>query len=199
MKIRKAILNKAKKIKLLATDVDGVLTDGKIVILNSGEEIKFWDVYDRFAFTLLRNYASYIKIAWITGRTSPQVAARAKEVGVNYLYQKCMDKISAVHDILKKENLTIDEVAFIGDDLIDLPVLSKCGLAFCPKNAPEEVKDAVDYITNGKSGEGIFREAVEIIFKSQGIWKKVLENYRRSIRISKATQNHTEKTQKKIQ
>ncbi|HAX62064.1 MAG TPA: 3-deoxy-D-manno-octulosonate 8-phosphate phosphatase [Elusimicrobia bacterium] len=175
--MKKEILEKAKKIKLLATDVDGVLTDGKIVILNSGEELKFWDAYDRFAFTLLRNYAPGMKIAWITGRASPQVSARAKEVGVHHLYQKCMDKISAVNEILKKENITIDEVAFIGDDLVDLPVLIRCGISFCPKNAPADVKEAVDYITDAESGKGVFREIVEIIFKSQGLWKKVLENY----------------------
>ncbi len=177
MKLKKEILNKAKKIKLLATDVDGVLTDGKIVILNSGEELKFWDAYDRFAFTLLRNYAPHIKIAWITGRASPQVASRANEVGVNYLYQKCMDKITAVTEILKKENLSVNEVAFIGDDLVDLPVLLRCGFSACPKNAPADVKEAVDYITDTESGKGVFREIVEIIFKSQGLWKKVLENY----------------------
>lgn len=176
--MKKEILDKAKKIKLIATDVDGVLTDGKIVILNSGEELKFWDVYDRFAFTLLRNYAPHIKIAWITGRTSPQVAARAKEVGVNYLYQKCMGKTAAVDEILKKENLSVNEIAFIGDDLVDLPVLIRCGISFCPKNAPREVRDAVDYITDAESGKGVFREVVEIIFKSKGLWKKVLENYR---------------------
>jgi YrbI family 3-deoxy-D-manno-octulosonate 8-phosphate phosphatase len=176
--MKKEIFKKAKKIKLIATDVDGVLTDGKIVILNSGEELKFWDAYDRFAFTLLRNYAPGMKIAWITGRTSPQVAARAKEVGVNYLYQKCMDKILAVNEISKKENLSVNEIAFIGDDLVDLPVLLKCGFSACPKNAPREIKEAVDYITDTESGKGVFREIVEIIFKSQGLWKKVLENYR---------------------
>jgi 3-deoxy-D-manno-octulosonate 8-phosphate phosphatase (KDO 8-P phosphatase) len=119
-----------------------------------------------------------MKIAWITGRTSPQVAARAKEVGVNYLYQKCMDKILAVNEISKKENLSVNEIAFIGDDLVDLPVLLKCGFSACPKNAPREIKEAVDYITDTESGKGVFREIVEIIFKSQGLWKKVLENYR---------------------
>ncbi|MFH0948239.1 MAG: HAD hydrolase family protein [Elusimicrobiota bacterium] len=176
--MKKEILDKAKKIKLIATDVDGVLTDGKIVILNSGEELKFWDVYDRFAFTLIRNYAPNVKIAWITGRTSPQVAIRAKEVGVHYLYQKCMDKITAVNEILKKENLSINEIAFIGDDLVDLPVLIRCGFSCCPKNAKKEVKESVDYITDVESGKGVFREVVEIIFRSQGLWEKVLQNYR---------------------
>lgn len=178
MKLKKEIRDKAKKIKLIATDVDGVLTDGKIVILNSGEEMKFWDAYDRFAFTLLRNYAPHIKIAWITGRSSPQVAARAAEVGVNYLYQKCMDKVTAVTEISKKENLSVDEIAFIGDDLVDLPVLIRCGFSACPKNAPLEVREAVDYITDAESGKGVFRQTAEVIFKSQGLWEKVLENYR---------------------
>jgi 3-deoxy-D-manno-octulosonate 8-phosphate phosphatase (KDO 8-P phosphatase) len=178
MKIKKEVLEKAKKIKLIATDVDGILTDGRIIILNSGEEIKFWDTYDRFAFTLLKVFAKDLKIAWITGRQSPQVEARAEEVGVHYLYQKCMDKISAINEILKKENLNLRQIAFVGDDLVDLPVLLRCGLSACPKNAPEDVRKSVDYVTEAKSGKGVFREFVEIIFKSQDLWKKVLKRYR---------------------
>ncbi|MFH1540870.1 MAG: HAD hydrolase family protein [Elusimicrobiota bacterium] len=176
--MKKKILDKAKKIELIATDVDGVLTDGKIIILNSGEELKFWDTYDRFAFTLIKNYAPHIKVAWITGRSSTQVAIRAKEVGIHYLYQKRMDKMTAVNEILKKENLSIDKIAFIGDDLVDLPVLLRCGFSACPKNAVAEVKKSVDYITSAKSGKGVFREVVETIFKSQKLWEKILENYR---------------------
>ncbi|MDD5688067.1 MAG: HAD hydrolase family protein [Elusimicrobia bacterium] len=174
----KNILKKASKIKLLATDVDGVLTDGRIIVLNSGEEVKFWDVYDRFAFSLIKNYAKDLKIAWITGRKSQQVEDRAREVGVHYLYQKKMDKMSAINEILKKENLLISEIAFIGDDLVDLPVLLRCGFSICPKNASDEIKKSVDYITNVESGKGVFREVVEIIFKSQGLWEKVLKHYR---------------------
>ncbi|MEW6555788.1 MAG: HAD hydrolase family protein [Elusimicrobiota bacterium] len=177
MKIKKAILNKAKKIKLIATDVDGVLTDGKIIILNNGEEIKFWDTYDRFAFTLLKKFAKNIKLAWITGRQTQQVENRAKEVGIHYLYQKCMDKISAINEILKKENLTIDEIAFIGDDLVDLSVILQSGFSACPENAPPEVKSRVDYVTNAESGKGVFREVVELIFQAQGIWGKVIKYY----------------------
>ena len=176
--MKKEIFKLAKKIKLIATDVDGVLTDGRIVILNSGEELKFWDTYDRFAFALIRDFAPGMKIAWITGRLSPQVAFRAKEIGVHYLYQNCMTKMAAVDEILRKEDLSIDEVAFIGDDLVDVPVLSRCGLSFCPKNAPTEIRKTVDYITKANSGKGVLREAVEVIFKSQGLWKKVLEKYR---------------------
>ena len=178
MKISRPLINKAKKIKLIATDIDGVLTDGRIIILNSGEEVKTWDVGDRFAFTLLRNFAPGLKIAWITGRKSPQVEARAGEVGVHHLYQRCMDKFSAVSEILAKENISIEETAFIGDDLLDLPVLMRCGFAACPKNSAEEVREEVDYITAAEGGRGVFREVVEIILKSQGIWKNVLKKYR---------------------
>ncbi|MBN1384976.1 MAG: HAD hydrolase family protein [Elusimicrobia bacterium] len=178
MKISKKVLKKAKKIKLIASDVDGVLTDGRIIILNNGEEIKFWDVYDGFAFTLLKDFAKHMKTAWITGRVSPQVSGRAEEIGIHYLYQKCMDKISAISEILRKEDIKTDEVAFIGDDLVDLPVLLKCGFSCCPKNAPNDVKKSVDYVTTAESGRGVFREVVEVIFKSQGIWGKVLKKYR---------------------
>ncbi|HAM39074.1 MAG TPA: hypothetical protein DCP53_06760 [Elusimicrobia bacterium] len=178
MKINKKIYTKAKKIKLIASDIDGVLTDGKIIILENGEELKYWDVYDRFAYTLLRNYAKDIKLAWITGRNSKQVVARAKEVGIHYLYQGCMNKISAINEILQKEKFKIDEVAFIGDDLVDLSVLLRCGFSACPKNATIEVRKSVDYVTGVTSGQGVLREVVEIIFKSKGIWRNVLKQYR---------------------
>ena len=169
---------KARKIKLIATDIDGVLTDGRIIILDSGEEIKFWDVSDRFAFTILRNFAPHLKIAWITGRKSRQVEDRAREVGVHYLYQRSMDKVSSINEILKKENIDIKEAAYIGDDLLDLPVLLRCGFSACPANAAAEVKSTADYITRAESGRGVFRETVEIILKAQGIWKNVLKKYR---------------------
>ena len=178
MKINKKIYTKAKKIKLIASDIDGVLTDGKIIILENGEELKYWDVYDRFAYTLLRNYAKDIKLAWVTGRKSEQVETRAKEVGIHYLYQGCMNKISAINEILEKENFNIDEVAFLGDDLVDLSVMSKCGFSACPKNASEDVKKSADYITDAESGEGVFREVIEIVFKSKGLWENVLKQYR---------------------
>ncbi len=178
MKKIAALERKAKRIKLIATDVDGVLTDGKIIILNSGEEIKSWDVTDRFAFTLLRNFAPGIKLAWITGRKSQQVADRAGEIGVRYLYQRCMDKVSAMEEIADKEKISVDEMAYIGDDLLDLPVLLRCGLSACPANSAEEVRIAADYVASAESGRGVFREVVEIILKSQGIWKNVLKKYR---------------------
>ncbi|OQA91535.1 MAG: 3-deoxy-D-manno-octulosonate 8-phosphate phosphatase KdsC [Elusimicrobia bacterium ADurb.Bin231] len=177
MKNLKKAAQKAKKIKLIATDIDGVLTDGKIIILESGEEIKEWDTCDRLAFTILRNHGKHLKIAWITGRKSKQVAARAREVGVHYLYQRCMNKLVAVKEIMNKENIKLDEVAFIGDDLLDLPVLSRCGFAVCPSNAVSEVKEAVDYIAKAAGGRGVFREVVELIFKSQGLWKTVIQHY----------------------
>jgi 3-deoxy-D-manno-octulosonate 8-phosphate phosphatase (KDO 8-P phosphatase) len=168
----------AKNIKLIATDVDGVLTDGRIIILDSGEEVKAWDVADRFAFTLLRNFGGHLKIAWITGRKSKQVADRASEVGVHHLYQRCMDKLSAMNEILEKEKIKMSEVAYIGDDLLDLPVLTRCGFSCCPATAVSEVKEAVDYVTAAAGGRGAFREVVEQVLKAQGIWKDVLKKYR---------------------
>jgi len=177
MKTSRQLNLRAKKIKLIATDIDGVLTDGKIVILNSGEEVKSWDVADRFAFTIMRNFAPDLKIAWITGRKSQQVEDRAREVGVHYLYQKCMDKLAAIKEIVSKEEIDMEEVAFIGDDLLDMPVLLRCGFSACPANAVKEVKGAVDYVTDAASGRGVFREVVEVILKAHGIWKKVLDKY----------------------
>ena len=177
MKNKIQIANKAKNIKLIATDVDGVLTDGSIIILDSGEEVKVWDVYDRLAFTLIRNYGNGLKLAWITGRQSRQVATRAAEVGVHYLYQKCSDKLIALNEIMKKEGISSEEVAYIGDDLLDMPPILCCGFSACPAGAVAEVKETVDYVTERPGGRGAFRELVEIILKAKGLWDEVLKHY----------------------
>jgi len=177
MKIPKSIINKAKKIKLIAMDVDGVLTNGEIIIFDSGGETKIWNVKDRLAFHLVQRSGSGIKLAWITGRASKQVSDRAKEIGIDEFYQGVMYKKPAIQEILKKYSLKPEEAAFIGDDLIDIPVLSMVGLAICPKDAPEEVKKAVDYISPYCGGKGVLREAVEAVLKTRGFWKAAVKGY----------------------
>lgn len=177
MKISPKVLEAAKKIKLIAMDVDGVLTGGEIIILDSSEEIKIWNVKDRMAFSLLRTSEAGIKTAWITGRESNQVSARAKEIGVNYLYQNCMVKKAAFQEILKNLNLTADQAVYIGDDVIDISVLRMAGLSVCPADAQQEVKDEVLYISSLPGGKGVFRELVDIVLKAQGFWDKAVEEY----------------------
>jgi len=176
MKIKKEIIERAKKIKVIATDIDGVLTRGELIVLESGEEIKIWDIKDRFAYTLIRRFAPDIKLAWITGRKSNQVEIRAKELKIEYLYQKCSDKIASFNEILK-DGFKNTEIAYIGDDWLDIPLLKRAGLSICPKNAPEEIKKFVHYVSKYEGGCGVFREIVEIILKARGIYEKAFSFY----------------------
>lgn len=173
----KTIFKKAKNIKLIAMDIDGVLTAGEILILDSGEEVKLWNVKDRMGFYLVKRSGSGIKLAWITGRGSKQVEKCAKSVGIDFLYQNCNIKMEAISKIMKKTGLKLSEIAFIGDDLVDYHVLSNAGLSVCPKDAPKEIKDAVDYVSPLNGGKGVLRELADMILKSQGFWKRATKDF----------------------
>ena len=172
-----SIPEKAKKIKLIAMDVDGVLTGGEIIVLDSGEEVKIWDVKDRFAFHLAKTSDPSIRFAWITGRKSKQVELRAKEIGIHELYQGCMNKKDAMLEILKKYNLNPDEAAYIGDDIVDIQVLKYVGLSACPSDAPDDVKKEVMYVTKVPGGKGCLRELADMVLKSKGIWESAVRKY----------------------
>ena len=171
------LLTKLKKIKLIAMDVDGVLTSGEIIVFDTGGEIKIWNVKDRLSFHLVQRSGADIKFAWITGRASKQVADRAAEIGIDEFYQGCMHKKEAMDEILKKRSLRPDEVVYIGDDLIDIPVLRMVGLSVCPKDAPEEVKKETDYISSCDGGKGVLREITEAVLKARGLWKAAVKGY----------------------
>jgi 3-deoxy-D-manno-octulosonate 8-phosphate phosphatase (KDO 8-P phosphatase) len=158
-------------------DVDGVLTDGSIIVLNSGEEVKFWNVKDRIGFFMLRRTRTPFSIAWITGRKSLQVKARAREIGVAALYQNCEDKGEAFVKTVRKLGLKPENGLYIGDDLVDLPALRLAGLAVCPQDAHEAVKNACHWVTQSLGGRGVFREVVDVVLKSQGLWKDVLAKF----------------------
>lgn len=161
---------------MVAMDVDGVLTAGDIIVLDSGEEVKLWNVKDRLAFFVGR--AQGLRFVWITARDSKQVKARAKDVKVDALYAACRDKKSALVDLCRRFKVSPREVAYIGDDLIDLPVLRRVGLAACPSDAPADVKRAVRYVSSMPGGRGVLRSVVERILKAQGKWSRVLASYR---------------------
>ncbi|MDR3112352.1 MAG: HAD hydrolase family protein [Elusimicrobiota bacterium] len=178
MKISKKILNKAKQVKLIVSDVDGVLTRGEIIVFNNGEEVKIWNVKDGAAYNALLKSSEKIKTAWITGRKSIQVKRRAKEMNIDYLVQNCVDKKSALEKILKLNNLKPSQVAFVGDDIIDIYAIKISGLSVCPNDASKDVKKGVDYISEFNGGEGVLRDVVELILKAKGVWKNVLEKYK---------------------
>ncbi len=170
----KQLLNAASKIKLIATDIDGVLTAGEIIILESGEEIKIWNVRDRQGLHTLRQNIPNIKIAWITGRKSKQVELRAKEQKIDYLVQECKDKVKSILDIANKLSIGLSEIAYIGDDIIDLAVLRKVGLSVCPKDAVVEAKKVSKYISQYDGGKGVFREVCEILLKANNKWDDIV-------------------------
>ncbi len=174
--MKKEIFKKAKKIKVIGMDIDGVLTKGELIILNSGEEVKIWNIKDRFAYFLVRKFLPGIKLAWITGRESKEVEIRGKELKIEFLYQKCSDKLEYFNKILES-GYKDEEIAYIGDDWMDIPILKRAGLSISPKDAPNEVKKFVHYISKYDGGCGVFREVVEIILKSRGIYKKVFNLY----------------------
>ena len=173
-KYTKQLLNSASKIKLIATDIDGVLTAGEVIVLESGEEIKIWYVRDRQGLHTLKQNLPNIKTAWITGRKSKQVEIRAKEQKIDFLVQECKNKMKSILDIANKLSIGLSEIAYIGDDIIDLPVLRKVGLSVCPKDAVIEAKKVSKYISQYDGGKGVFREVCEIILKANNKWDEII-------------------------
>jgi 3-deoxy-D-manno-octulosonate 8-phosphate phosphatase (KDO 8-P phosphatase) len=184
---------RAKKIKLLLLDVDGVMTDGKLFLIpvpaayaqgksaSAAEpvtemiEAKGFSAHDGTAFSLAR--LGGLKTGLITKRTSETVRLRARDLKIEYVYQGAANKLLALQDILRKENLKPEEVAFVGDDIIDLPVMRNCGLAFAVANAREDVKDEAHVITDHRGGDGAVRDAVEYILKAQGSLSRCVDAY----------------------
>jgi len=164
-----------KSIKILILDVDGVLTDGRVIYTDSGEEIKRFDVRDGHGLKLLMR--SGIEVILLTGRESKVVLHRARDLGIEHVYQKALNKIEVYKTIIAQRNLEDKEVGFVGDDLVDLPVLRKVGFSAAVPDAVPEVKEIVDYITTKKGGEGAVREICELLLKAQNKWEAVTEKY----------------------
>ena len=193
---------RAQKIKLILFDVDGVLTDGKIWIFpapaaappsrleqshpHRGDggfgfqsasliEAKGFHAHDGTAISLAR--LAGLKTGLITKRISETVALRARDLKLDYVHQGIQDKLSVFREIISKEGITAAQAAFVGDDVIDLPVMRECGFAVAVKNARSEVKKDAHWVTPHAGGDGAARDAVEYILKAQGRWKKVVADY----------------------
>ena len=158
-------VEKARRVKVLISDIDGVMTDGRIVYSIYGDELKFFDVTDGFGITLLNRAG--IKTVIITAKKSRIVKMRGRDLKVARVYAGFADKLIPFNDALKRFNITPEEVCFIGDDLIDLPVLRRAGFAVSVPNAVEDVKAAAHYITSKPGGRGAVREICDLILKSQ--------------------------------
>lgn len=163
-------------IELLVIDIDGTMTDGKIIYSNSGEELKNFHVRDGFGIVYWTKKLGK-KVAIITGRSSRIVENRAKELGITHYYQGVNDKLAALDEILEKENLTYANVAVIGDDINDISMMQKAKLSFCPNDASHYVKNIAKVISQHNGGEGAVREMIEYIFKKQNMEEEFLANW----------------------
>jgi 3-deoxy-D-manno-octulosonate 8-phosphate phosphatase (KDO 8-P phosphatase) len=166
MIMNQQVLGRAKKIKLVIFDVDGVMTDGGLTIGDDGQEYKTFNTQDGLGMKLLKQ--SGVQMAIITGRTSNVVKQRAESTGVAHFYQGVDDKLAAFNDLMNKLNVRAEEVAFMGDDVVDMPPMLRCGLAISVPDAPESVKSRAHYVTLKAGGHGAVREVCELIMQAQG-------------------------------
>jgi 3-deoxy-D-manno-octulosonate 8-phosphate phosphatase (KDO 8-P phosphatase) len=170
-RISAGVRRKAKNIKLLLLDVDGVLTDGRIVVDDRGVETKQFHVRDGQGITLLRRAG--VQVGFITARCSRAVSRRAKELGVRIVRQGVQDKLNAYNSIKRDLALSDDKIAYMGDDLVDLPVLRRAGFAIAVGDAWSGLKPAVDYVTALPGGCGAVREVAELLLQVQGQWSQL--------------------------
>lgn len=164
-----------KKIRLLLLDVDGVMTDGRIIFDSNGVESKFFNVKDGHGIKMLQRAG--IEVGIISGRESKVVANRATELGIERVFQKATDKLSPYLRILADTGYSDDEVAFVGDDLIDIPVLKRVGFAAAPADAVGEVLPFVHFVTRNPGGFGAVREISDMLLRAQGKWEELTLRY----------------------
>jgi 3-deoxy-D-manno-octulosonate 8-phosphate phosphatase (KDO 8-P phosphatase) len=168
---KRIIKRKASKIKLLLLDVDGVMTDGSIILDNKGNELKRFHVRDGHGIKMLQKVG--ITVGIITGRKSKVVEVRAKELGIKEIHQKIFKKSVVYEKLLKKYKCKDENVAFMGDDIVDQELLKRAGLSAAPCDADEFVKKFADMVTKKGGGRGAVREFTDLILKSTELWKKV--------------------------
>jgi len=179
-KISPALKRRAAHIQLLLMDVDGTMTDGGVTLLSQNDgtaiEIKTFDAHDGQGLTLAQTAG--LRTGCITGRESSALLRRAREMKMEFIYMKQPLKTPAYEEILRQAGVSDAAVAFIGDDLPDIPLLRRAGLAVAVGDAVPEVKQAAHYITRALGGQGAVRETVELILKSKGIWEELIDKAR---------------------
>ncbi|MDE2484901.1 MAG: HAD hydrolase family protein [candidate division NC10 bacterium] len=173
MPINLKLQEKAKSIRLIVMDVDGVLTDGRIFYSAEGVESEAFCVKDGFGLRMARQAG--LLTAILTGRASGAVAHRAKELGITEIHQGALNKLDVYEMLLQRYDLTDAAVAYVGDDLNDLPLLGRAGLSAAPADADPEVRTKVAYVTMQAGGRGAVREVIDLILKAQGRWEEFVE------------------------
>lgn len=179
-KIRRSLMSRAKKIQVLLMDVDGTMTDGSVTLLSQADgtalEIKTFSAHDGQGLTLA--HTAGLRTGCITGRESPALLRRAREMKMEFIYQKQPLKMPAFEEIMQKSGVSASGVAYVGDDLPDLPIMRRVGLAIAVGDAVPQVKQAAHYVATAHAGKGAIREAVELILKSKGIWEEMIDKAR---------------------
>jgi 3-deoxy-D-manno-octulosonate 8-phosphate phosphatase (KDO 8-P phosphatase) len=179
-KIPAKLAARAKQIKVFLMDVDGTITTGSVTLLSTADgsalEIKTFDAHDGQGLSLARTAG--LRTGVITGRESAAMRRRAKELGIEFVYEKQPHKIAAYEEILKKAGVAESEVAYLGDDLPDITVMRRVGLAVAVGDAVPEVKKIAHHVTTANGGKGAARETVELILKSKGIWEEMIDKAR---------------------
>jgi 3-deoxy-D-manno-octulosonate 8-phosphate phosphatase (KDO 8-P phosphatase) len=163
------------KIKMLALDVDGVLTDGALIINADGSESKFFNSLDGHGIRMWQRAG--LKVALISGRASAPTKLRAEQLQIEYVFQDCHYKLPVVEQLLDKLGLSPENMAFVGDDLTDMPVIRYVGFGVAVANAVDEVKQCADYVTTRPGGSGAVREVIEYILKNSGRWQELMKRY----------------------
>jgi 3-deoxy-D-manno-octulosonate 8-phosphate phosphatase (KDO 8-P phosphatase) len=171
--------DRARRIKVLLFDVDGVLTNGDITVIpnadGSGTEVKSFSAHDGMGTALA--HVAGLKVGWVTKRQSRVVEIRARDLRIDHLYQGQHYKVQALDAIIADEGCTLEEIAYVGDDIIDLPVMRKVGLAIATANARPQTKSAAHYITPLPGGQGAGRDAIDFILSAKGILETTIEQY----------------------
>ena len=169
------IIARAKKIKVVVFDVDGVMTNGGLMIGDDGQEYKIFHAHDGLGMKLLRK--TPVQMAIITGRSSQVVKIRAETNGIKHYYQGVEDKLNAFDDLIEKLGISAEEAVFMGDDIVDIPPMRRCGLAITVPAASDIVKEYAHYVTTREAGNGAVREVCELIMRAQGTYDEVTAKY----------------------
>lgn len=169
------MVEQLRNISWLVLDVDGVLTDGWVILGDNGEEMKHFNVRDGHALKVIQRHGIHIML--LTGRTSKVVVHRAKELNITEVHQRVLNKLEYFTEFMNQRGLTFAEIAYVGDDIVDIPLLKRVGFSATVKDAAEEVFPLVDYISPYEGGRGAVRDICKLILKAQGKWEEVAQRY----------------------
>lgn len=171
----KDLKDRWKNISLLILDVDGVLTDGRIIMSDDGKEWKQFDVKDGHGIKMLLR--SGVGVVLLTGRSSRVVAHRARDLGVVDVFQGARDKVRVFDEVLRSKGVEAEHVVYMGDDVVDVPLFKRVGIAIAVADACQEARKAADYVTEREGGHGAVREVCDLILRARGDWKKIIAQY----------------------